>query len=85
SYNLQSGFTHYRNYRAKLSYGKAFWLATAIFGIRIGSTALAQNRFVIFLIWFMSCLFLGVIHVTQKPILQTEILDEYLGRVFSAF
>lgn len=46
---------------------------------------MAQNRFVIFLIWFMSCLFLGVIHVTQKPILQTEILNEHLERVFSAF
>lgn len=69
----------------KLSYGKAFWLATVIFGIGIGSTALAQNRFVILLIWFTSCLFLGVTHVAQKPILQTEIPNEHLGKVFSAF
>ncbi|MDI6036730.1 MFS transporter, partial [Streptococcus equi subsp. zooepidemicus] len=33
----------------------------------------------------LSCLFLGVTHVTQKPILQTEIPDEHLGEVFSAF
>jgi MFS family permease len=46
---------------------------------------LAQNRFVILLIWFMSCLFLGVTHVAQKPILQTEIPNEHLGKVFSAF
>lgn len=80
------GTTFVANYLLqKLSYGKAFWLATAMFGIGIGSTALTQNRYVILLIWFISCLFLGVTHVAQKPILQTESPDEHLGKVFSAF
>ncbi|WP_423215897.1 MFS transporter [Streptococcus equinus] len=80
------GTTFVANYLLqKLSYGKAFWLATAMFGIGIGSTALTQNRYVILLIWFISCLFLGVTHVAQKPILQTETPDEHLGKVFSAF
>ncbi|HEL0715612.1 TPA: MFS transporter [Streptococcus equi subsp. zooepidemicus] len=69
----------------KLSVGKAFWLATALFGTGIGLTALVPNRFGLLLLWFLSCLFLGITHVTQKPILQTEIPDEHLGEVFSAF
>lgn len=69
----------------KFSLGQAFWLATAIFGIGIGSTAMAHSRLVLLLIWFISCLFLGITHVAQKPILQTEIPDEHLGEVFSAF
>lgn len=69
----------------KFSLGQAFWLATAIFGIGIGSTAMVHSRLVLLLIWFISCLFLGITHVAQKPILQTEIPDEHLGEVFSAF
>lgn len=69
----------------KFSLGQAFWLATAIFGIGIGSTAMVHSRLVLLLIWFISCLFLGITHVAQKPILQTEIPDEHLGKVFSAF
>lgn len=69
----------------KFSLGQAFWLATAIFGIGIGSTAMVHSRLVLLLIWFVSCLFLGITHVAQKPILQTEIPDEHLGEVFSAF
>ncbi|MBJ7540352.1 MFS transporter [Streptococcus sp. SL1232] len=69
----------------KLNLGKAFWIATAIFGIGIGSSAMVHSRFVLLLIWFVSCLFLGVTHVAQKPILQTEIPTENLGEVFSAF
>lgn len=69
----------------KVSLGHALWLATAIFGIGIGSTAMVNNRFVLLVIWFLSCLFLGVTHVVQKPILQTEIPEEKLGEVFSAF
>ncbi|MBE6164244.1 MAG: MFS transporter [Streptococcus gallolyticus] len=69
----------------KFSLGQAFWLATAIFGIGIGSTAMVHSRLVLLLIWFISCLFLGITHVAQKPILQTEIPNEHLGEVFSAF
>lgn len=69
----------------KFSLGQAFWLATAIFGIGIGSTAMVHSRLVLLLIWFVSCLFLGITHVAQKPILQTEIPDKHLGEVFSAF
>ncbi|MCY7186091.1 MFS transporter [Streptococcus gallolyticus] len=69
----------------KFSLGQAFWLATAIFGIGIGSTAMVHSRLVLLLIWFISCLFLGITHVAQKPIIQTEIPDEHLGEVFSAF
>lgn len=69
----------------KFSLGQAFWLATAIFGIEIGSTAMVHSRLVLLLIWFISCLFLGITHVAQKPILQTEIPNEHLGEVFSAF
>lgn len=69
----------------KLNLGKAFWLATAIFGIGIGSSAMVHSRFVLLLIWFVSCMFLGITHVAQKPILQTEIPNEKLGEVFSAF
>ncbi len=69
----------------KFTLGQAFWLATAIFGIGIGSTAMVHSRLVLLLIWFISCLFLGITHVAQKPILQTEIPDEHLGEVFSAF
>ncbi|WP_141719291.1 MFS transporter, partial [Streptococcus agalactiae] len=69
----------------KISLGKALWLATAIFGIGIGSSAMVHSRFVLLLIWFVSCMFLGITHVAQKPILQTEIPNEKLGEVFSAF
>ena len=69
----------------KFSLGQAFWLATAIFGIGIGSTAMVHSRLVLLLIWFISCLFLGITHVAQKPILQTEITDDHLGEIFSAF
>lgn len=69
----------------KLTLGKAFWIATAIFGIGIGSSAMVHSRFVLLLIWFVSCLFLGITHVAQKPILQNEIPEEKLGEVFSAF
>ena len=69
----------------KFSLGQAFWMATAIFGVGIGSTALVHNSLVLLIIWFCSCLFLGVTHVAQKPILQTEIPNEHLGEVFSAF
>ncbi|HEK9522371.1 TPA: MFS transporter, partial [Streptococcus equi subsp. equi] len=69
----------------KLSVGKAFWLATTLLGTGIGLTALVPNRFGLLLLWFLSCLFLGITHVTQKPILRTEIPDEHLGEVFSAF
>lgn len=46
---------------------------------------MVHSRLVLLLIWFISCLFLGITHVAQKPILQTEIPDEHLGEVFSAF
>ncbi len=69
----------------KFSLGQAFWMATAIFGVGIGSTALVHSSLVLLIIWFCSCLFLGVTHVAQKPILQTEIPNEHLGEVFSAF
>lgn len=69
----------------KFSLGQAFWMATAIFGVGIGSTALVHSSLVLLVIWFCSCLFLGVTHVAQKPILQTEIPNEHLGEVFSAF
>ena len=69
----------------KISLGKALWLATAIFGIGIGSSAMVHSRFVLLLIWFVSCMFLGITHVAQKPILQTEIPNEKLGEVFSSF
>lgn len=46
---------------------------------------MVHSRFVLLLIWFVSCLFLGITHVAQKPILQTEIPTENLGEVFSAF
>ncbi len=69
----------------KISLGKALWLATAIFGIGIGSSAMVHSPFVLLLIWFVSCMFLGITHVAQKPILQTEIPNEKLGEVFSAF
>lgn len=69
----------------KMSIGHAFWLATAIFGLGIGLSTLAPNSFWLLVTWFISHLFLGVTHVAQKPILQTEIPDERLGEVFSAF
>jgi MFS family permease len=69
----------------KISFGKALWLATAIFGIGIGSSAMVHSCFVLLLIWFVSCMFLGITHVAQKPILQTEIPNEKLGEVFSSF
>ncbi len=69
----------------KFSLGQAFWMATATFGVGIGSTALVHSSLVLLIIWFCSCLFLGVTHVAQKPILQTEIPNEHLGEVFSAF
>lgn len=69
----------------KVSVGQTFWWATVLFGLGIGLTTLAQNSFVLLVIWFISCLFLGITHVAQKPILQTEIPDDCLGEVFSAF
>lgn len=69
----------------KLNLGQSFWIATAIFGIGMGLIALVHDNTILLLIWFISCIFLGITHVAQKPILQTEIPDKHLGEVFSAF
>ena len=69
----------------KISLGQAFWIATAFFGIGIGSTAFIQSKTILLVLWFFSFVFLGITHVVQKPILQMEIPDKHLGEVFSAF